>query len=214
MAANNQRSGAGDVARILRQCLEDGRRVEIDGLGVFLPTHRGRFRFLAQDLPRVFLAYVQEDARTVDRLFDAIKAAGMNPWMDRHKLLPGQNWPRSIEEAIETSDFFVPCFSRHSVSKKGGFQAEIRYALDCARRVPLDEIFLIPVRLDDCRVPARIQKEWQYLDLFPDWERGIRRLLAVMRRQLSGGPKSGLRASVPPAQRPHRAAARQTVPGV
>ncbi|HZT30207.1 MAG TPA: toll/interleukin-1 receptor domain-containing protein [Bryobacteraceae bacterium] len=178
-------SSAGEVARILLQCLQDGRRVEIDGLGVFLPDRRCGFRFLAKTQPKVFLAYVQEDARAVDQLFDNLRASGFEPWMDRRKLLPGQNWPRSIEGAIETCDFFVPCFSHRSVSKKGGFQAEIRYALDCARRVPLDEIFLIPVRLDDCAVPARIQKEWQYLDLFPDWDRGMRKLLAVMHRQLA-----------------------------
>jgi hypothetical protein len=182
MAAGNHCATAAQVARILRQCLEDGRRVEIDGLGVFLPRRPGGFRFVARDLPRVFLAYVQEDADAVDGLFDALQTAGLNPWMDRRKLLPGQNWPRSIEEAIELSDFFVPCFSRHSVTKKGAFQAEIRYALDCARRVPLDAIYLVPVRLDDCRVPARIQKEWQYVDLFPDRERGLRRLLSVVYR--------------------------------
>lgn len=184
MAAIN-RSNESQVAHILRQCLRDGRRVEIDGLGVFLPDRRSGFRFLARTQPKVFLAYVQEDGEALDSLFDALKMAGFDPWMDRRKLLPGQNWPRSIEEAIETSDFFIPCFSHQSVNKKGGFQAEIRYALDCARRVPLDQIFLIPVRLDDCRVPARIQKEWQYLDLFPDWGRGLRRLLTGMRRQMA-----------------------------
>ena len=123
---------------------------------------------------------MEEDARAVDRLYRALDEHGFAPWMDRRKLLPGQNWPRAIEEAIETSDFFVACFSRNSVNKKGGFQAEIRYALDCARRVPLDEIFIVPVRLDDCRVPARIQKELQYIDLFPDWRERLRRLFSVM----------------------------------
>ena len=142
------------------------------------------FRFCPRALPTVFIAYVQEDAAQADRLFDALESAGFAPWMDRRKLLPGQNWPRSIEEAIETSDFFVACFSANSVHKRGGFQAEIRYAIDCARRVPLDAIYLIPVRLDDCRVPRSIQREVQYLDLFPDWGRGMRRLMAVMRREL------------------------------
>ena len=64
--------------------------------------------------------------------------------MDEHKLLPGQNWPRAIESAIETSDFFLACYSANSVNKKGGFQAEIRYALDCARQIPLEEIFIVP----------------------------------------------------------------------
>ena len=85
----------------------------------------------------------------------------------------------------------MACFSRNSVSKKGGFQAEIRYALECARRVPLDEIFMIPVRLDDCPVPARIQKELQYIDLFPDWARGLRRLFTVMGRARAQTPQAG-----------------------
>ena len=94
--------------------------------------------------------------------------------------MPGQNRPRAIEAAIETSDFFLPCFSRNSVSKWGGFRAEIRYALDCARRVPLDEIFIVPVRLDDCRVPRRIQRELQYIDLFPEWTAGVRQNTTVV----------------------------------
>jgi hypothetical protein len=170
------------LAGIVRQSLAQGKRVQIDGLGVFLPD-AGGFRFVPDRAPAVFLAYVQEDAPRVERLFDALDGAGFAPWMDRRKLLPGQNWPRSIDEAIETSDFFVACFSANSVNKKGGFQAEIRYALDCARRVPLDTIFLIPVRLDECRVPRPIRRELQYLDLFPDWNRGARRLLALLCRE-------------------------------
>jgi hypothetical protein len=99
------------------------------------------------------------------------------------KLLPGQNWPRSIEDAIESTDFVIACFSQNSVSKKGGFQAEIRYALDCARRVPLDDVFLIPVRLDGCLVPSSIRREIQYIDLFPDWARGFRRIVTILNRQ-------------------------------
>jgi hypothetical protein len=170
------------IAEIVKQCLEEGKSVEIDGLGTFRPSGGRGFRFWPSRLPKVFLAYVQEDAPAVDRLYAAFEGNGFSPWMDRRKLMPGQNWPRSIQEAIETSDFFVPCFSQQSVNKKGDFQAEIRYALDCARRVPLDEIFIVPVRLDECRVPARIQKELQYTDMFPRWGNGLRRLLNVMRQ--------------------------------
>lgn len=172
------------VAQVLKDCIQGGNIVEIDGLGTFVPDPHQGFRFLPRTAPKVFIAYVEEDGLVAERLYEELERAGLNPWLDRRKLLPGQNWPRSIEDAIETSDFFVGCFSNRSVSKKGGFQSEIRYALDCARRVPLDEIFLIPVRLDECRVPARIRREWQYIDLFPNWDRGIRRVLSVMRRQM------------------------------
>jgi hypothetical protein len=123
--------------------------------------------------------------KAVEWLCEALETAGFSPWTDVRKLLPGQNWPRAIESAIETSDFFVACFSENSVNKIGGFQSEIRYALDCARRVPLDEIFVVPVRLGGCRVPRSIQREYQYIDLFPDWARGTRRLATMMRRELA-----------------------------
>jgi hypothetical protein len=171
------------VARLVRQCLDEGARVEIDGLGTFIPDARGGFRFRARNRPKVFVAYVQEDAAAAEQLFEELDGSGFDPWLYRRKLLPGQNWPRSIDEAISTSDFFLACFSHRSLKKKGGFQAEIRYALDCTQRIPMDEIFLIPARLDACRVPVRIQCEIQYIDLFPDWDCGVRHLVAAMRRQ-------------------------------
>jgi hypothetical protein len=180
---NGSKTSAIQVARIVRECLEEGKTVFIDGLGAFRPHGRLGYRFVARSAPSVFLAYVQEDTRPVERLYDALEARGFDPWVDRRKLLPGQNWPRSIEDAIEATDFVIACFSENSVSKKGGFQAEIRYALDCARRVPLDDVFLVPVRLDSCSVPASIRREIQYIDLFPDWDRGFRRVVSVLTRQ-------------------------------
>lgn len=171
------------VARILRQCLDEGRPVEIDGLGVFRRSSGGGYEFLASTEPKVFLAYVQEDLAAAERLFEQFRAHRFDPWLDRKKLLPGQNWPRAIEQAIELSDFFVACFSQRAVHKRGQFQSELRYALDCATRLPLDQVYFIPVRLDDCPVPARIRKEFQYVDLFPDWDQGFRRVLSAMERQ-------------------------------
>lgn len=175
---------AQQLAQIVIRGLAAGHVVEIDGLGIFHPDSERGCRFEPSTVPRIFIAYAKEDAGTAERLYDSLEAAGFMPWMDSRKLLPGQNWPRAIESAIENSDFFVACFSSASVNKKGGFQAEIRYALHCARRMPLDEIFLVPVRLNACRVPGAIQREFQYLDLFPDWPQGIRRMVTTMEREL------------------------------
>jgi hypothetical protein len=171
------------IARVLRETLERGGSVEIDGLGTLLPGGKHGFRFVAQNKPRVFIAYVEEDLSFAKKLYRAFEKSGFRPWLDKKQLMPGQNWPRAIETAIQTSDFFVACFSRWATSKRGSFHSELRYALFCAAKVPLDEIFLIPLRLDDCLVPNRISKQIQYLDLFPDWEAGVGRLMAVIRRQ-------------------------------
>jgi hypothetical protein len=160
-----------------------GKEVEIDGLGVFYPDPETVVRFEPCILPQVFIAYAKEDADTAAHLCDALGSLGFRPWMDTRKLLPGQNWPRAIEAAIEVSDFFVACFSKTSVHKRGGFQAEVRYAMDCARHAPLDEIFMVPVRLDACRVPRAIQREIQYVDLFPNWDTGIARLIVTLKTE-------------------------------
>jgi hypothetical protein len=174
------------IARVLREALEQGATVEIDGLGKFVPAGRRGVRgvrFVGQTQPRVFIAYVQEDLSLIRKLHRAFEKHGFRPWLDKKKLLPGQNWPRAIETAIQTSDFFVACFSRRATSKRGSFHSELRFALNCAGQVPLDEIYFIPLRLDECVVPHRISRQVQYLDLFPEWDAGVSRVIAVIRAQ-------------------------------
>jgi hypothetical protein len=173
------------ILTIVQQSLEEGHTVEIDGLGSFRTAEGGGYEFVAESRPQIFVAYAVEDLALVRRLCEALSAAGCRPWLDKDKLLPGQNWPRAIERAIEISDAFVACFSPRSVVKRGQFQSELRYALDCARRLPLDQLFVVPVRLEPCDVPLHIAQDLQYADLFPSWERGIRRVLRSVRRAAS-----------------------------
>ncbi len=174
---------AEELAVLICRSLERSPAVEVEGLGVFARDSEGRISFRGARNARIFIAYAVEDFAAAEKLYQQLEAAGHSPWLDRKKLLPGQNWPRRIQEAIETADFVVPCFSTRSVNKRGGFQAEIRYALDCASRIPLDDVFLVPVRLDNCRVPARITRETQYVDLFPDWDRGVDRVRQIISTQ-------------------------------
>jgi len=181
----DDRAFAEHVAQVVINGILAGHAVEIDGLGAFYPDPNRFYRFEPKHLPQVFIAYVEEDRADAERLYASLEAAGFAPWMDTRKLLPGQNWPRSIEAAIEASEFFVPCFSARSVSKKGCFQSEIRYALDCARQLPLDQIFVVPVRLSECALPRAIARVYQYVDLIGDWDRGLRRMVAAMRKELA-----------------------------
>ena len=173
------------LAGLLKLCLAEGREVRIDRLGVFTPFGGSDFHFTPARKPRVFIAYAAEDAKLVDRLCDRLEAEGIDAWLDRRKLLPGQNWPAVIEHAIQKADFFVACLTRRSIAKRGTFQVEMRRALDCADRVPLDSLFFLPVRLEDCRVPVRIATSLQYVDLFPDFEAGARRLIESINREWS-----------------------------
>lgn len=170
------------ILRLVRDSLDRGRTVEIEGLGIFRRGRGGGYMLEPESQPRVFVAYAAEDLELARRLCDGLSAAGCSPWLDKDQLLPGQNWPRALERAIEVSDAFVACFSPRSILKRGQFQSELRYALDCARRVPLDAPFLVPVRFEPCAVPRRISDQVQYVDLFPDWERGLKRVARAIHR--------------------------------
>jgi len=173
-----------ELGRLIQRALKRSKAVEVDGLGVFARDKTGEISFEHSNRLRVFIAYASEDRLSAERLFKQLTAHGFAAWLDRRKLLPGQDWPQRIEDAIESSDFFIACFSAKSIRKRGGFQTEIRLALECANRMPLDDVFLIPVRLDECRVPNRIQRETQYVDLFPDWRAGFERVLRIIESQI------------------------------
>jgi hypothetical protein len=171
----------GRIFEIVRKSLEAGQAVEIEGLGRFHTTAEG-YRFDPETQPTVFVAYASEDLETARRLAEALRAADCSPWLDKDRLMPGQNWTQSIERAISDADAFVACFSSRSVSKRGQFQSELRHALECAAKRPLDDVFLLPVRLEPCTVPEKIARQVQYLDLYPDWERGVKRLVRSIRK--------------------------------
>ncbi|HKE22802.1 MAG TPA: TIR domain-containing protein [Bryobacteraceae bacterium] len=171
-----------ELADAILRTLATGQTVAIDGLGTFYPDLTHGFRVRAPTKPKVFLAYVVEDMGLA--ALRRSPAAGLSRWMDTHKLLPGQRWPRPSNSRFESADLVVACYSGHAVDKRGGLQAEIRYPLGCVRQVPLDESCLVPVRFDVCRVPRSMQRAWQPIDLFPDRDRGFERLASALRQEM------------------------------
>lgn len=125
---------------------------------------------------KVFLSHAKEDKESVRKLRVDLVAAGHEPWLDEENLLPGQDWEFEIRRAVTTSDIILVCVSTRS-ERKGYLQKEITYALDVACQQPEGAIFLIPVKLERCEVPARLSK-WQWVDLHS--EQGLQRLLQAL----------------------------------
>lgn len=127
--------------------------------------------------PRVFLSYARDDIKQVRELYQELVEAGIQPWMDIIDLLPGQDWELAIKTAIQKADFFVVCLSAQSVIKRGYLQREIKRALELWGEKLEDDIYLIPVRLDDCEVPASLSN-FQWVDLYDEY--GFSRLLKAI----------------------------------
>ncbi len=112
---------------------------------------------------RVFLCHSSSDKPRVTSLYDQLLHDGFDPWLDQKKLRGGQDWKLEIERAVRRTDAVLVCLSQSSITKEGFVQKEIRLALDVADEKPEGSIFLIPVKLEQCRVPDRLSR-WQWID--------------------------------------------------
>lgn len=131
----------------------------------------------------IFINYARLDERKVFQIYDKLKDSDFAPWMDQRDILPGQNWDLEIARAIETSNFFLACISKNSADRRGYVQRELKDALDKWKGMLVDDIYLIPARLDDGDVPATLSKQFQSVDLFKNGDldpEGWERLLASL----------------------------------
>ena len=48
----------------------------------------------------VFISYAREDSDAARRLYNDLKSHGLNLWLDKECLLPGQDWRREIRKAL------------------------------------------------------------------------------------------------------------------
>jgi len=126
---------------------------------------------------RIFLCHSSNDKDKVRTLYNRLMDDGFKPWLDEEDLLPGQDWKETIVYAVESSTVVLVCLSRSSITKTGYVQKEIKFALERSDEQPEGKIFIIPVRLEQCNVPRRLNR-WQYVDLFH--EKGYSKLLKAL----------------------------------
>ncbi len=125
----------------------------------------------------MFISYAREDNKEALRLYEQLKTAGLKPWLDKENIIAGKDWTVAIKAAIKKSRFFIPLFSSTSVAKRGYIQEEFRYAVDYAKRFPPDDIFIIPIKLDECKIPYEELSKIHHIEMFPDWNEGFKKIL-------------------------------------
>src|SRR5689334_19823261 len=133
-------------------------------------------------MTKIFVSYSRPNESSAQRLYNELQGLGLDVWFDKESLLPGQDWNNEIKQAIKRSDFVILLLSSSSVSRRGYFHKEIRLAIDVLQTIPFGHIYLLPVRLNDCEVPP-LMSDIQYVDLFPDWDRGFSKLTKAIESQ-------------------------------
>lgn len=151
--------------------------------GGLLITRGGRY---------VFVSYVRDDQVVVDRLVSALKSGGLTVWLDRNDIPGGARWKDAIRNAIRNGAAAVACFSTNFSARTTSYMnVELVEMIDELRARPSDAGWFFPVRLDNCSIPDKrigggeSLADIQSVDLFPDFDAGVSKLIADIVRSTS-----------------------------
>ncbi len=125
------------------------------------------FRIQPKSHAKIFINYSRIDQEAAEKIYKLLDEAGHSPWMDVHSIQGGEIWLNAIDKAISECELFIAVLSQNSVNRRGVLQKELKTALDKWDEMLPDDIYLIPIRLDECPIPDRL-KNFQVLD----WEDG------------------------------------------
>ena len=109
------------------------------------------------DPPLIFISYATPDRDRVLPFFDHLTSHGFNVWIDVRCIKPGQNWDFEIKRALNKASLILIFISNNSCNRRGYVQRELRLALDKINETLFDDIYAIPVLLDDSPVPEQIK---------------------------------------------------------
>ena len=138
---------------------------------------------------KIFISYAKEDIRYALVVFDYLERLSYEPWLDKKRLLPGSNWDLEIKRALEQSDFIILLLSSASVSKRGYVQKEYKLALQHWEKRLDDDIYIIPVLINECVVPESLRRfQWvMFEEAFPAILESIEKQRLVLSKIASRG---------------------------
>jgi TolB-like protein/Flp pilus assembly protein TadD len=137
----------------------------------------------------VFLSYASQDAEAATRICEALRAAGVEVWLDKSQLRGGDAWDAQIKKHIHDCALFIPVISAHTNARSEGyFRREWKFATRRLLDMADDAAFLLPVVIDETRESvARVPEEflhtqWTWLpsgETPPAFGQRVRQLLGM-----------------------------------
>ncbi len=99
---------------------------------------------------KVFLSYASQDAEAARRIYEALRAFGVEVWFDQSELRGGDEWDARIREQIRRCDLFLPVISATTQGRREGyFRREWKLAADRTHDMASGSAFLFPIIIDD-----------------------------------------------------------------
>jgi hypothetical protein len=130
-----------------------------------------------QNLPKVFISHASEDKeRFVMGFAERLRANGIDAWVDRWEMLPGDSLVEKIfEEGIKQAQAMIIVLSNTSVKKRW-----VREELNAGVVKRISGSYkIIPVLIDDCEVPEALQSiVWERISNFDQYDVEFQRIIA------------------------------------
>lgn len=125
----------------------------------------------------VFVSYSHADQPMAARVAGALRAAGQNVWIDEAEIRPGQSFIERMNDGLESAAYVVllcsaASLASHAVSRE--------WMSTLARR----DVVLLPIKIEAVQLPP-ILADLLYIDLSPNFEAGMSRLVRFLREETS-----------------------------
>ena len=164
----------------------------------------------------VFLSYASQDQEAAQRICDALRAAGIEVFLDQSELRGGDVWDEKIRREIHDCALFIPVISTNTASRhEGYFRLEWDLADQRSHMMARSHVFVVPVCLDATTeaaadVPESFRRvQWTHLpagETPPAFAERVRRLLSPQPSMATRpppsaapGPGPAIRKPVPPS---------------
>src|ERR1700720_4083043 len=145
----------------------------------------------------VFLSYASQDAEAAQRICEALRAAGIEVFLDQSELRGGDVWDQKIRREIHDSALFIPVISANTASRhEGYFRLEWDLADQRTHMMARSRVFVVPVCLDATTevaadVPESFQRvQWTRLPGGETSVAFVERIKRLLSPELSPGPGS------------------------
>jgi hypothetical protein len=127
--------------------------------------------------PKVFLSHASEDKpRFIDRFAERLRAKGVDVWLDKWEMLPGDSLvDKLFEEGLKNADSIIIVLSKNSVEKRW-----VREELNASfvKRIA-NGAKIIPIVLDNCDVPEALKSiVWETISDTENYDESFERILA------------------------------------
>ena len=100
----------------------------------------------------IFLSYASQDAEAARRICEALRAGGVEVWLDQSELAGGDAWDQKIRQQIKECALFVPIISANTQARREGyFRREWKQAAARTHDMADGTPFILPVVIDATR---------------------------------------------------------------